>query len=287
MWDGGTFSHRMVTCVYARTFWRVSALASRVMVTNVYGSEIPDSDAFTRERAKDINAMGRDEICVRRRWNSSPALRSVKLQVPAANGCGVPIIRLPDDILTLQEIIWSLRPGFIIETGIARGGSLLLSASLMHMANVQPLVLGMDIQILKHASDSISGSRFAEEITLWEGDSASPSAGLVASTFIESAPAGRPGVLVLDSDHSHSHVSGELEMLAGLMPIESLVLVADTLIEEFGEDHYPDRPWGRGNSPMTAVREFVASHGSYVVSERWARKGLVTEFRDGILQRIN
>jgi cephalosporin hydroxylase len=256
------------------------------MVTNVYGSEIPDGDAFDRERKKDIDAMGRDE-----------GLRQAALELQASaeaynygyqqQWCGVPIIRLPDDILTLQEIIWSLRPGFIIETGIARGGSLLLSASLMHMANVQPLVLGMDIQILKHASDSILGSRFAEEITLWEGDSASPSAGLVASTFIESAPAGRPGVLVLDSDHSHSHVSGELEMLAGLMPIESLVLVADTLIEEFGEDHYPDRPWSRGNSPMTAVREFVASHGSYVVSERWARKGLVTEFRDGILQRIN
>ena len=256
------------------------------MATNVYGSEIPDGDAFDLERATDIDAMGRDE-----------GLRQASLELQARaeaynygyqqQWCGIPIIRLPDDVLTLQEIIWSLRPGFIVETGIARGGSLLLSASLMHMANLQPLVLGMDIQILKHTSDSILGSRFAQEITLWEGDSASPNARLIASTFIESSPAGRPGLLVLDSDHSHSHVLGELEMLADLMPVASLVLVADTLIEEFSEDHYPDRPWGRGNSPMTAVREFVASHRSYEVSQKWARRGLLTEFRDGILQRID
>lgn len=256
------------------------------MTPNVYGSEIPDGDAFDQTRVKDINAMGRDE-----------GLRESALELQARaeaynygyqqQWCGVPIIRLPDDIVTLQEIIWSLRPGFIIETGIARGGSLLLSASLMLMADVQPMVLGMDIQILKHTSDSILGSKFAEDIALWEGDSASTNAGLAASTFIETAPAGRPGLLVLDSDHSHSHVLGELIMLADLMPVDSLVLVADTLIEEFGEDHYPDRPWGRGNSPMTAVREFVASRQSYVVSERWARRGLLTEFRDGILHRID
>jgi cephalosporin hydroxylase len=274
----------MGTYTYARIVRHVSGLESCVMATNVYGSEIPDDNAFARERAKNIYAMGRDE-----------GLRksALKLQARAEaynygyqqQWCGVPIIRLPDDIATLQEMVWSLRPGFIIETGIARGGSLLLSASLMHMANLQALVLGIDIQILKHASDSILESRFAEEITLWEGDSASPSAGLVASTFIKSAPTGSPGLLVLDSDHSHSHVLGELNMLADLMPVDSLVLVADTLIEEFGEDHYPDRPWGRGNSPMTAVREFVASHESYAVSERWARRGLLTEFRDGILYR--
>lgn len=256
------------------------------MATNTYGSEIPDGDTFDRERQKDIDAMGRDE-----------SLRLAALEVQARaehynygyqqKWCGTPIIRLPDDIIILQEIIWSLRPGFIIETGIARGGSLLLSASLMHMTGVQPLVLGMDIQILKHAYDAISGSKFTEGITLWEGDSSSPSAGLVASNFIQSSPAGRPGVLVLDSDHSHAHVLGELQMLAGLMPVDSLVLVADTLIEEFGEDHYPDRPWGRGNSPMTAVHEFVETHESFVISEMWARRGLITEFRDGILQRIH
>jgi len=61
--------------------------------------------------------------------------------------------------------------------------------------------------------------------------------------------------------------------------------VADTLIEEFPPGHYPDRPWDKGNNPLTAVKEFLSENSDYQLSEKWSRRGLITEFRDGVLER--
>lgn len=91
--------------------------------------------------------------------------------------------------------------------------------------------------------------------------------------------------LSLDSDHSHTHVLAELRRHTPSLPIGSLVLVADTLNEEFPPGHYPDRPWDRGNNPLTAVKEFLSGNPNYQLSEKWSRRGLITEFRDGVLER--
>ena len=200
--------------------------------------------------------------------------------------CGVPVIRLPDDIVALQEIVWQTRPRFIIETGVARGGSLVLSASLMAMAQVPPRVLGIDIQILEHARRAISDSPFAPYIDIWEGDSAGDAAKDRVMRFIRETEGTGLGLLVLDSDHSHAHVLEELRKHAPLLPIGSLVLVADTLIEESPPGHYPDRPWDQGSSPMTAVRAFLTESSDYGLSKMWCRRGLLTEFRDGVIERF-
>ena len=252
---------------------------------NVYGTSIPRDSAFRAKRIANLKAMGQDE-----------ALRSASLEIQSRaesysygyqqEWCGVPVIRLPDDILTLQEIVWHLRPRFVVETGVARGGSLVLSASLMANAQVQPRVLGLDIQILDHARAAISDSPFAAFISIWEGDSAGEEAKVVVESFIGETAGAGPGLLVLDSDHTHAHVLAELRTHAALLPVGSLVLVADTLIEEFGPGHYPDRPWDKGNNPMTAVRAFLAERVDYRLSEKWCRRGLLTEFRDGIIERF-
>ena len=200
--------------------------------------------------------------------------------------CGVPVIRLPDDIVILQEIIWHSRPRFIVETGVARGGSLVLSASLMAMAQVPPRVLGLDIQILEHARRALAESPFAPSIDIWEGDSVGEEAKICVESFIRETKGTGPGLLVLDSDHSHAHVLEELRNHTPALPVGSLVLVADTLIEEFPPGHYPDRPWDQGNNPLTAVRAFLAEDSDYRVSEKWCRRGLLTEFRDGIIERF-
>jgi len=199
--------------------------------------------------------------------------------------CGIPIIRLPDDIVIFQEIVWRVKPRFVIETGVARAGSLVLAASLMAMTQLKPRVLGLDIKIFPHAREALLLSPFASGIQLWEGDSASERARLAVSDFVRSTPDQGPGILVLDSDHSHSHVLQELQLHAPLMPRGSLILVADTLIEEFPAGHYPDRPWDRGNSPLTAVRTFLRENPGFRLADEWARRGLVTEFRDGIIER--
>ena len=255
------------------------------MDRNLYGSPIPSESEFIKERDERRAAMGDDQ-----------ALRdeAIELQMRAEKygfgyqqeWCGVPVIRMPDDILVLQEIIWQTRPPFVVETGIARGGSLILSASLQSMAQLDCRVLGLDIQILEHARRAIRNSPFSEGIKTWQGDSASQEAAQVVADFITKTSTDDPGLLILDSDHSHKHVFNELCNLAPLLPKGSLVLVADTLIEEMPEGHYLDRPWGRGDNPLTAVRAFLGEDPRFALAERWCRRGLLTEFRNGILQRV-
>jgi len=250
----------------------------------VYGSGIPSDESFRSKRLEDQQAMG-DDARLR--------LAALELQSRAEaysygyqqEWCGVPVIRLPDDILVYQEIIWHCRPTFIAETGVARGGSLVLSASLMAMAQITPRVLGLDIQILEHARSALTQSPFGPYIDIWEGDSSSDAAKVRVESFIRETEGCAQGLLVLDSDHSHAHVLEELRQHAPSLPIGSLVLVADTLIEEFPPGHYPDRPWDQGNNPMTAVRAFLTENRDYRLSEKWCRRGLLTEFRDGIIER--
>ena len=94
-------------------------------------------------------------------------------------------------------------------------------------------------------------------------------------------------LLVLDSNHTHDHVLAELDLLAPLLPVGSYVLVADTLIEEFPEGHYQNRPWDRGNNPMTAVRAFLAGNEGFELDLGWSRRALMSEFRDGIIRRLS
>jgi cephalosporin hydroxylase len=199
---------------------------------------------------------------------------------------GVPIIRLPDDIVILQELIWSLKPSKVIETGIARGGSLILSASLMKMTSGHASVLGLDLQIFPHTKNAIENSQFADSIKMWEGDSSSASAVDVVKEFLKEED--KPCLLILDSDHTHSHVLNELNALAPLLPAQSIVMVADTLIEELPVDFYSDREWAPGNNPLTALNEFLAENGESFKREfQWGRRAVQSEFRDGIISKIS
>jgi len=247
-----------------------------------HGTAVPDAETFTAERASRRASMAADDGLRR---------SAVDLQVAAEEHgytytwewLGVPIIRLPDDVCVLQELVWEYRPDAIVETGIARGGSMLLNTSLQKLAGIAPKVLGLDILILDHTRDALLGHPLADGIVLHEGDSTDDAARDRVTDFLGDD---ERVMLVLDSNHTHDHVLAELRVLAPLLPVGSYVLVADTLIEEFPEGHYADRPWDRGNNPLTALRQFIAEDGDYELDERWARRGLLSEFRDGIIRRV-
>lgn len=248
--------------------------------------EFPGNAEFMGERQMNLAALAQDDDLRK---------QALALQEKAEDHkygyqqlfCGVPIIRLPDDIHAFQEAVWSERPSFIVETGIARGGSLVMSAALMAMCGMSARVLGLDILILGHARRAIENSPFGNSIALWEGDSASKEAAEIVTDFIGDYVTEEPGFLVLDSNHTHDHVLSELEILGPLLPTGSLIFVADTLIEEFPEGHYPDRSWGPGNNPMTAVTQFAKENLDFEPAPEWGRRALVTEFRDGVLRRVN
>jgi cephalosporin hydroxylase len=243
---------------------------------------VPTADAFAASRAQWRRSLGGD-------W----ALRQQAVDLQAAadrhhytytwEWLGVPIIRLPDDVVVLQEIFWSYRPQRVVETGVARGGSMLLDASLMKLCGETPSVLGIDLQIFSHTHDALRDHSAAAGVELLEADSTSQEAARATTEFLGDA---ERAVLVLDSNHTHDHVLAELRTLGPLMPLGSFVLVADTLIEELPAGWYANRPWDRGNNPATALATFLAEREDFSLDETWSRRALVTEFRDGIARRV-
>ena len=160
---------------------------------------------------------------------------------------------------------------------------MLLDASLMSMCGIKPSVLGIDHKIYPHTRVALEGHPLAAGVELLEADSTAEEATEVATLFIGSA---ERAVLILDSNHTHDHVLAELRALASLIPVGGFVLVADTLVEEFPDEHFKGRPWGRGNNPMTALRAFLQERDDFHESP-WGRRALLTEFRDGVLQRAD
>ena len=201
---------------------------------------------------------------------------------------GRPIIQYPQDIVAMQELIWAVQPDVIVETGIAHGGSLILYASLLELNAAcggpqDARVVGVDIDIRAHNRAAIEAHPMSRRITMIEGSSLDPA--VIAR--VADAAMGRGRVLVcLDSNHTHAHVLAELEAYAPLTSVGSYCVVFDTIIEDLPAGIFPDRPWGPGDNPRTAVREYLESHPEFEIDRRMEDKLLVTVAPGGYLQRI-
>jgi cephalosporin hydroxylase len=244
-------------------------------------------DDFDREVAARLAANGRDAAL------KAAAHGFLVPSVPARYSynfrwMGRPIIQYPQDIVALQEIIWSVQPDLIIETGIAHGGSLIFSASMLELNSVcggpaEAEVLGVDIDIRAHNRVAIERHPLFRRISMIEGSSIAPE--IVARVRDKAASKGR--VLVcLDSNHTHDHVLAELRAYAPLTSVGSYCVVFDTIIEDLPADTYPDRPWGPGNSPKSAVREYLKHHPEFATDEGLDHKLLISVTPGGYLRRI-
>jgi cephalosporin hydroxylase len=172
---------------------------------------------------------------------------------------GVPILQIPQDLQALQEIIWQAKPDLIIDTGIAWGGSLMFNASMLAILEAcgeigNGRVVGLDIDIRPHNRKSITEHPLAKKITLIEGSSIDQS---IIDQVREIARQHKRVLVCLDSNHTHDHVLAELEAYAPLVSRGSYCMVGDTIIEDAPEGMVSARPWGKGNSPKTAVWEYL------------------------------
>jgi len=201
---------------------------------------------------------------------------------------GRPIIQYPQDIVAMQELIWAVQPDLIVETGIAHGGSLILSASLLELNAAcggppDARVVGVDIDIRAHNRAAIEAHPMSRRITMIEGSSLDPA----VIDRVGEAARGRERVLVcLDSNHTHEHVLAELEAYASLTSVGSYCVVFDTIIEDLPSGMFPDRPWGPGDNPRTAVGEYLESHPEFEIDRRMEDKLLLTVAPGGYLQRL-
>ena len=211
---------------------------------------------------------------------------------------GRPIIQYPQDMVAMQEIIWSLKPDLIIEIGIAHGGSLVLSASVLAMIDTAEAienkskydptkskrkVLGVDIDIREHNKKAIESHPMSNWIEMIQGSSISPEIIDKVKSFANNY---NRILVCLDSNHTHEHVLSELEAYAPLTSVGSYCVVFDTVIEDVPKEVFPDRPWGPGNNPKTAVHKYLSEHSEFEIDRAIQQKLLITVAPDGYLKRV-
>ena len=196
---------------------------------------------------------------------------------------GRPIIQYPEDLMALQEIVWATQPDLVVETGVAHGGSLIFYASLLAILGGERRVIGIDIDVRKHNRDAIEGHPLGRLIDLIEGPSTDPS---TVGRVIAAAAAYRKILVVLDSMHTHDHVLAELRAYSPLVRAGGNLIVLDTVVEHMPKSFFPDRPWGPGNNPMTAVRSFLVEQDRFVLDERINNRLLLTVAPHGFLRCV-
>lgn len=221
-----------------------------------------------------------------------------------------PIIQYPQDIVAMQELIWKIKPDLVVECGIAHGGSLIMSASILAMIDYcealekgQPLdpraskrkVLGVDIDIRPHNKEAILKHPLSHHIEMIQGSSIAKETIDQVHSF---ASRFKKVLVILDSNHTHEHVLAELEAYAPLTSQDSYCVVFDTLVEDLPADTFNDRPWGVGDNPKTAVWEYLkrlekegrkAKDGerlNFAIDKSIESKIQITVAPDGYLKRV-
>jgi cephalosporin hydroxylase len=195
---------------------------------------------------------------------------------------GLPVIELPPDIVALQEVIWETRPQLVIETGIARGGSLVLYASILELLG-QGEVLGIDIDIRAHNREAIEAHRLARRIRMIEGSSLDEA---VVGEALGAAAVAERVMVVLDSNHTHEHVLAELRAYGPLVTVGQFLVVADTFVEQIPAQEHRPRPWGPGDNPATALHAWLEEVEGFEPDPFVNAKLLLTASPGGYLRRV-
>lgn len=211
---------------------------------------------------------------------------------------GRPIIQYPQDIVAIQELVWQVRPDLIIETGIAHGGSLILSASMLALLDISDAigagttmdprtsgrrVLGVDIDIRAHNRSAIEAHPMSSRVEMIQGASTDPD---VVAQVRDVAARYQRVLVCLDSMHTHEHVLAELAAYAPLTSVGSYCVVFDTFVEDVPAEVFPGRPWSPGNSPKTAAREYLKTHPEFAADREIQHRLLITSAPEGFLKRI-
>ena len=254
------------------------------MTQNKFYEETPNAHkAYISERDLRIRKFKSDEEFI----NLSSKWREKALKRKYMNNfswMGRPLIQFPGDILAVQELISTIKPNKIIETGIAHGGSLILSSSILFLNNIKNAeVIGIDIEIREHNRIEIQKSRFSNMITLIEGSSIDKN---VFEKVSEKISNDDKVMVFLDSNHTHEHVLKELNLYSKLVTQGSYIVVFDTHVEEMPSDYiWEDRPWGKGDNPKTAVHEWIKVNKNFEIDNYPEYKLLLTSAPDGFLYK--
>ena len=201
---------------------------------------------------------------------------------------GRPIIQYPQDLVAVQEIIWDVKPDLIIETGVAHGGSAVFFASLLELnahcgGPKDAEVWCVEIDLRTHNREALVAHPIYPRLRIFDGSSIDEK---IASVIAEKAATCQRVMVVLDSNHTHEHVLGELNLYAPLVSVGSYCVVFDTVIEDLDGVEFVDRPWGKGDNPKTAVAEFMKTNSDFIVDYAIDEKLLISAAPGGYLKRV-
>lgn len=237
-----------------------------------------DREQFETDRQQWIRELG-DADELRRQANEWLSLSCRYHYSYNFDWLGLPIIQFPQDIVAMQEIIWRTKPDLIVETGIARGGSLVFHASMLKLLG-RGSVVGVDIDIRPHNREAIESHPLSSSIRLVQGSSVDEE---VVAEVQEIARSASNVMVVLDSNHTHEHVLAELHAYSPLVHKGGYIVVLDTVIADMPDDSFEDRPWSKERNPKTAVREFLDGNPRFVVDRRIEDKLQLTVAPEGYL----
>ena len=192
---------------------------------------------------------------------------------------GRPIIQFPNDIVAVQELIWSVKPDLIVETGVAHGGSLVLSASILELLG-KGQVLGIDIEIRPHNRSALEEHPLRHRFDLIEGSSIDAE---VIEEVRQRAKDAETVMVILDSNHTESHVAAELEAFHALVTPGSYIIVHDGA-QAWVSDIPNGKPEWAEDHPLQAIDAFLEAHSNFEVDEHVTRT-LITSSPRGFLKR--
>lgn len=236
---------------------------------------------FEEECKKNISTMGKDKKL--KKLALKFLIDSIKYKYNYNfTWLGRPIIQFPQDIVAVQEIIWSVKPDLIVETGIAHGGSIILSASILEMIGKQGKVIGIDIDIREHNRKEIENHPFYKSIIMFEGSSVDKN---IVNKIYKMAK-NKKVMVFLDSLHTHKHVLQELNLYSKIVSKGSYLVAFDTVIEHMPKGSFSDRPWDVGNNSYTAVKAFLKTNKQFIIDKEIDNKILISSAQGGYLKRI-
>jgi len=242
-------------------------------------SKIGGDEEFEQRNKKFINSMNKNKSLLKKSKDWIDNVFDYEY-VYHFRWLGRPIIQFPQDMVAVQELIWKIKPDFIIESGIARGGSLIFYASILELLN-HGKIIGIDIDIRKHNRIEIENHTLFKRIKLIEGSSIDDSVIHKIKKIIKDK---KKIMILLDSHHTEQHVLEELEKYSPFVRSGSYVVVFDTIIEDMKKHHSKNRPWNHGNNPKTAVSKFLKKNKRFKIDKEIQKKLLITSCPDGYLK---
>ena len=236
---------------------------------------------FFKERSKDISKMIKDKsfFNLSRKWLARSIYYKYNYNY---TWLGRPIIKYPDDIIVMQEVLNKVKPDLVIETGIAHGGSIIFTASILKMIGKKNFkVIGIDIDIRKHNLKEIKKSIYFKYIDLIEGSSIDEK---IFKSVKKKIKKNKKVLVILDSDHSYKHVIKELYLYSKLVSKNSYIILPDTYIDFMPKNTF--KKWKVGDNTFTALQKFIKNNNSFKIDTEINKKSLISEAIQGYVKRI-